>query len=150
MAIKRQQIIDYMKTKLAEITTANGYYTNIGSKVYEWKANPFETNEVPGIEIRDLEENISDVRTSGNYNLHNHELNIELRVVCSETTPITTVRKMITDVNKLIGIYPTWNDYAIYTYPIGNKIEVDQQGVFVGQATVIIQVQYRTTAWSEA
>lgn len=149
MAIKRQQIIDYVKTELEKISITNGYYTNIGSNVFEWKANPFESNEIPGLEIRDLEENVLDETIKGNYNLHTHVLNVEIKVICSESTPITTVRKMIIDVYKVISQNLSWKDEAIYTYLIGNKIDVDQQGKFIGSATINIQIHYRTTAWSE-
>jgi len=150
MAIKRQQIIDTIKTKLAAIKTANGYYTNIGDNVFEWKANPMETSKLPGVEVRDTEETLLSAESQSTYNLHDFMMTVELKVLCAESTPTATVRKMIIDVYKLIGANLTWSDYAIYTYLISNAIDLDQQNKLIAGATITIQIYYRTTAWSES
>ncbi len=44
---KRQQIISAIKTGLQSITIANGYETDLGSSIYEWRLAEYQSMELP-------------------------------------------------------------------------------------------------------
>jgi len=50
---KWQLIITAILTKLRTIKTTAGYETNAGNYVFEWRPNPLEEGELPGIILRD-------------------------------------------------------------------------------------------------
>lgn len=141
-----------VKTRLQTITTANGYYTAIGSKVYEWRLTSFEDSDLPGIDIRDTEDLIINELTAGNYNKHDHILTVQIQVNYSSATTPALARKMIADVLKAISTDLTWGSIAYNTTIADEPITMDleqREGTY-GSALIKINIFYRTTAWLES
>ena len=93
----RQTLIDNIKTQLQTITTGNGYETNLGSNVFEWRETPLQQSELPGIVIRDPSN--QQTKTFGK---HESVLKLEIEIY-TQGLPVVT-RKAIADVIKCIGV----------------------------------------------
>lgn len=146
--IKRQKIRDAIKTRLQGITVAGGYYTNLGTKVTVWKTNPFAANKVDAIDIRDdPEEQEVDAEDES---LENRKLHVALKLIFKAPTPSEIVVQGITDVEKAIKVDETWSGLAYRTIPDGNTMDVKQDEVTLGGATVNIIIEYQTEKFTES
>lgn len=105
---KRQDIIDAIETRMKTILVAGGYETNLGSNVFIWKATPFQSTEVPGVDVRDVDD-ISEAQTVGE---EIHTMPIECRCHVGTTASMTDVRKITADINKAVGVDVTWSGLA--------------------------------------
>ena len=115
----RQQIVDAVMTRMAAITTANGYQTNIGSDVHDWRVN-FQQDELPAVSVCDLETIAvnSDPRTDG---LTTWALTVQICIYSEKDTDPSIIRMMIADVTNAIGTDDRWkvsgSNLAIGTEP---------------------------------
>jgi hypothetical protein len=147
----RQKIIDAVAARFASITTGNGYETNIGSKVYVWRnleASPLDANDLPAINIRDPKCETQQ-QTSG---VHTHMLHIEAVVMASKsTTESKTVRKMIADVTKAVGVDRQWTvssvKLAFDTDPVKDETTIEQHGDITGAAKISFIIKFRTRSF---
>lgn len=108
---KRQQIVNAIKARLAGITTANGYQTDIGLKQTEWNPGPKgadpEADELPGHDIRD-EVEAAEV-TNKNSGTFDRALEIVVIAELKEAGPgATLARQALEDLIQAVGIDPTW------------------------------------------
>lgn len=94
-----QDIIDEWKTLLQTIKTANGYETNLGNNVFEWRPTALEENELPGLVFRDKPGKIAWLSIGK----HRNEINVEVEVKVSGSTTPATLRKCIADLIKCVG-----------------------------------------------
>ena len=69
----RQSIVESIIARLQTITVANGYETNLGSNVFDWKLSAVQEGSLPCVALRDTNETIE--RRGGN---HLHTLSNEL------------------------------------------------------------------------
>src|SRR5688500_19999684 len=114
----RQALIDAVKTRAATITIANGYQTNIGSKVKEWQTTALESADLPGLVIQDPLESTIVGEDGENSGLYRRELEIIFDAVLQESAQnAVEARKAIADVIKMIGVDPTWGGLARRTIP---------------------------------
>ncbi len=143
----RQLIINAIDSRLKLITIANGYETNIGGKVFEWRAVPVEEIDLPCIIYRDLS-SVNSVLTIGIGGYHESNLNIEVEVICAagSVTP-STIRKMLADVIKAIGVDATWSGLASSTDPVSDAITIEQNEKIIGGANITFTITYRTKRW---
>ena len=144
MANKRQQIMDAVKARLQNITVANGYMTNLGNNVYEWKETAFAENEMPGIDYRDaLCERFSSV-----LNRFRWRLSVGIEIATQNSTAVSDVRKMIADVYKVIGTDDTWGGLAIITeQPESDEMRVTKEERFIAGALIGVFIIYETSLW---
>ena len=89
---RRQKITDKLLDYLQAITTANGYLTNTGAKVYHWRTQitPKE-NELIAI----LQDTVNNHERG-----HTETLLISVLLSCKTATNYTTITNMIQDVHK--------------------------------------------------
>jgi len=132
---KRQQIIDAIATKMAEINTGNGYNTNAGNKVFKWLIRDLDKADLPAIEIR-----WTGQETDAGIDLghHRHSLAVEIDVVANGTTAPAIVESAIADVYTAIGTDTTYGGLAIDTDTEGDSIEVDQGEDKIARGTITI------------
>jgi hypothetical protein len=145
---KRQLICTAFDTGLKTILVANGYNTNLGAKVFEWRPVPLELTDLPGVIWRDISEDDS-AATTGTIGYHNHDLKVELKVITASgsTTP-AEIRKLLADVQQMIGVNPTWGGLALRTNPVSNETAVEQAEKIIGGITIIVVIQYQTKKWN--
>ena len=147
----RQQIVDAIKVRLAGITTANGYQTDIGLKQTEWDPGPKgadpEADELPGHDIRDEVETASTKdKNSGTFD---RELEIVVIAELKEPGPgATLARRALEDLIKAIGVDPTWGGLARRTLPVEEDINDDELGQQIGAARLRFKVEYSRRPWS--
>lgn len=138
---KRQQIVLAVKTRFQGILIASGYETNIGQKVYEWRDAAIQSADLPALNLIDVAED----SIQGSSNVQEHSL--EMWVECHTqdgTTNGATVRKVIADVVKAIGVDRTWGSLAFNTLPMRNEIGFEHKDKFNGGVTIKFKILYRT------
>lgn len=150
MAGKRQQIVDAVKARLALITVANGYQTDIGLKQTEWNPGPKgadpESDELPGHDIRDEVETTNvENKNSGTFD---RELEVVVIAEIKEATPTAAnARRALEDLIKAVGVDPTWGGLARRTLPVEDDINVDELGQQIGAARLRFKVEYSRRPW---
>lgn len=142
----RQNILTYAGTLFATITTVNGYNTNLGDNVDEWKAYADEESELPSLRYRDM--GVEVLEQDNVYTNKKLNLKIECRVSDGSSTS-ATIRKCIQDVLAAIGTDITWNDNAYDTNYEGDVIEIEQTKNKIGYVSMDIAIGYRTTNWTD-
>lgn len=146
--IKRQLIIDAIKTRFALILVAGGYYTNLGQKLTERKPNPFGANRVDGIDISDPDENNG--LAAEDQSVEQHELTLVIKAIAKSPVDASTGRKMEADIKKAIAVDSTWGGLAARTHPENSKMEVEQNDVKILGVVITITIQYDTAAFLES
>lgn len=140
---RRQQIIDKIKALLATITVANGFNTDVGSNVFEWKSISFQDTEIPGINIRDPNE---EVETRGGNHFYTLTIEIEAKVSASATT--NEAREVLADIQTLMGRNQNLDNLAHHVKPVQNEL-LDFEKVNKKFGTVLLrfEVEYATKAF---
>jgi hypothetical protein len=146
--IKKQQIITKWKTRLALILTANGYYSNIGMKVYEWKANPFGANRVDGIEIREGDESIE--RRAEDASIEDHTLPIIISIVSKNPVSIDKAREYEADVRKAVLADQTFDALVDDLEHNSTEMEKEQEKDVIVGIKITFNVLYNTLTLQES
>lgn len=138
---RRQEIVDALKARLATIRTANGYDTNLGLHVFEWKVTAFAGTEMPGVAFRDTEQSVTEL-TGG---FRNVSLTVEFILgAASGAATAAVVRQGIGDVVRCIDSDPTWGGLAWDTTIQSDEMFMDHDGKLTGLAKVTSVVKYQT------
>lgn len=145
---KRQQIVDKVKERLALVTTASGYQTDIGEKLTEWQLTAKDAGQLPGVDVRDGVEET--VLPEGGKNSAVYERHLEFTVTAelAETTAgPANARKAEADIIKAVGVDPTWGGLARRTLPVTGEVVMDPEGQRIGGARVVFRVEYSRKPW---
>jgi hypothetical protein len=151
MAIKRQTIMTAVKTRLQTITTGAGYYTNIGSKVFDWKLEPFTAEELPGVTVQDVGQDRADMGNSQR-GVFYYDLKLEIRachVGFTGSTLVEYLRKAIIDIQKAFQTDLTFGGTVIAAMYEGDQIDIESAETNKGTATINIILRYFTDSWKE-
>lgn len=143
---KRQQIVDAIKTRLQGILTVNGYNSNLGSNVFEWRTQTISASSLPALAFRDISANRVE---DGPIGIFRWSLNMELEIVAESgsSTP-AEIRKMIADAYKVIGVDPKWGDLAQFTaQPESDEMQFEQSEKIIGGASIKFSIVYDTPKW---
>jgi len=137
----RQQIIDAVDTRLKTILVSNGYETDVGKYVDEWRAYPQELAKLPALVYRD-----SNATSESTFGTHVHDLRVEIEVTASGATAPKTIRKMAADVTKAVATDLTWGglaeDTRIEAQP--QDIQIEQESKRIASTLLAFNVVYRT------
>ena len=135
----RSELIQDVKDKLEEISTANGYSFDIGSYVYDWLASPLPVDVSTAIIIHDFSETVT-----GN-NSTNHELKLQIVLVTrSSTDSMDDVRTKMQDVMNALA--ELRSQTLVWTYD-GSEIEVEFVKHKIAFAYIDFTVEYVTDPW---
>lgn len=138
---RRQEIVNAIRARLATIRTGDGYGTDLGSHVFEWKVTAFADTELPGICFRDTEQTVAEL-TGG---FRNVSLTVEFILgAASGVTTASIVRQGIGDVVKAIDSDPTWGGLSWDTAIQSDEMFMDHDGKLTGLAKVTAVVKYQT------
>ena len=148
----RQQIVSAIITQMKTISTVNGYNSNLGTNVFDWKTSAWEAQEMPGISVEDGLE-ITTPYTLGNpANTQGtcwNELKIELRIaIQSGTTSAAVLRECIADVVKAIGTNFTFGLQNTYTLQDKTESLLIQDKNVLGGARVGFTIKYLSKYFS--
>jgi hypothetical protein len=140
---RRQQIIDQIKTLLATITVANGFKTNTGSNVFEWKGIDFQDTELPGVDVRDPSE---DVENRGSNHVYTLTVDIEAKVSASTST--NQAREVLADIQTLMGSNQNLGGLAHLVRPVQNELlDFEHANNKFGSVSIRLEVVYATIAF---
>lgn len=140
---RRQQIIDQIKTLLATVTIANGFKTDVGSNVFEWKSTDFQDTDIPGIDVRDPDEA---VETRGGRHFYNLTIEIEAKVSSSATT--NEAREVLADIQTLMGSNQNLGGLAHLVRPVQNELlDFEKMNNKFGSVLIRFEVAYATKAF---
>ncbi len=139
MADKRQAIVDAIRTRLAGILVSNGYNTDIGRHVFEWKVRAFSDSELPGVAFRDTDPTIREL-TGG---MQEVSLPVEFIIgAASGATTMAVIRAAITDVLAAINSDFTWGGLAWDTSIDTVEAFAEAEGKLTGLAKISSTVKY--------
>jgi len=73
----RQDLVDWVLERLRDIKVANGYNTNVGLNVHEWRSAPFSVDELPALNVRDIYDEVSYGEQGARHSLHKLFISIQ-------------------------------------------------------------------------
>jgi len=147
----RQLIINKIDARLKTILVTNGYATNIGQSVYDWRAESLEEANLPALIYRDTS-TTTEISTLASFT---HTMPVYLLAVVASDTPMSIIRSIIADIDKAIGTitdgYPgeSWSGLALLTQRMGDEsgVEIDEKKYAGCQMTMM--VTFRTRGWDD-
>ena len=146
MASTRQQIVSAVIARMKTILVSNGYNTNLGNNVFDWKTSDWETQEMPGLTVEDGSNN-TEAWTLGNprTGMAKQTLNLEVLIkVESGTTPASTLRGMIADVVNAMGQDITLGLLNVWTEQDKDESLLLQDKNVISGARVGFKIHYLT------
>ncbi|GAB4245683.1 MAG: hypothetical protein OHK0028_23630 [Deltaproteobacteria bacterium] len=139
MADKRQAIVDAVRARLAGIRTANGYNTDVGLHVFEWKVTAFADSDLPGVAFRDTDSKIREL-TGG---MQEVSLPVEIIVgAASGASTMQVLRAAIDDILSAINSDFTWGGLAWETSIDTIETLAEHEGKLIGLAKIVATVKY--------
>lgn len=140
--MKRQIIVDTIIEQMKLISSANGFYSEAGTNVFEWLEKPLDKTEYPAIIIRDISDDVSDNE------ILSHNLKIEVDIATkSKSETLWDMREVSSDVLKTFGIIEDTLSYRC-SY-LGNDFLIDQKDTTYGGVRLNFVVEYKTTRWEQ-
>lgn len=146
---KQEEIVAAVINKLKEITTANGYVTDIGNNVNDWNSDKIQEGTPEYVEIQDPE-TVFVKRGEPGYLEQAHKQHLKLQVLLVfEKKPITQSRKAVADVYKLIGSNRQyfWDNHQIIIQPVSHNLDISKEDRTITGAQVILDIEFVTTLW---
>lgn len=148
MDSKRQLICTRLDARLKTILIADGYNTDLGRNVFEWRDNPIDQSELPAVNWRDISEDDSNA-TAGTVGYHTHVITMELKIATAKgTTTAKEIRALLADIVKAVGVDQTWGRQAIRTDPMSNEMVIEEVEDIIGGLTVTLAITYQTIKWN--
>lgn len=145
----RQQIVNSLTTRLEGILVNKGYETNLARNIFEWRTTDFQESELPGLVVRDTNE---DVVVRGSNHEYTLTFELEAKIKNSPPTALTTAiesRKVIADIIKAIGVDPNFDDLVQDTRPVSNdSLNLEQKDKKVASLIMKIEIRYLTKRFS--
>lgn len=145
----RKQIFDALIARLQTISVANNYELALGTNVYERRTTPWQESELPGLDVREGDE---DITLMGEH--HEFTLALEIEIMVTGTVSQTTVRKAIADVTQAVGKPPLpasnvkFSSLLDRVEPVSTaKPDFEQKDSKFGSILMNFNVIYRTLAF---
>jgi len=142
----RKQIVAAVITQLETITTVNGYNTDVGNSVYEWREYPVDESETPCLIVADTE--CETVDEGGD--IHDHRLTIEIGIEVSGSSSAGDMRNVLADLNKAVGVgvEENWSNLAYNTEPVGDSTDMEHKERIFSDTIFQLVICFRTPAWN--
>jgi len=141
----RQQIVDELTSRMASITTANGYSASI-KKVQDWgDPRAIEEADMPAIMLRDSSDTMP--QDSIGHGRRDHELSLFLVVAFAGGTPVASCREMLADMLTAIGTDATFGELAYDCEPLNAELMPDEANKKVGYGQIVLNIRYRSDLW---
>ncbi len=145
MSTARQNIVAALITALKTISVANGYRTAVGSQVYSWPDPTLDPDNLPALVVHDT---AAPVEMDPNP-YFSHTLTVEIYLVTSGALAGSALSDCMADILQAVGVDHTFGGLAIQTRPLNcNKTSIEKLENSLGDAEVILEIDYRTTKWS--
>jgi hypothetical protein len=141
MSSIRQQIMDALATRLATITTANGYQTSAGSKVFVWRKHPVTPAEVPCLLVQDTDLARDYNRLVGQAE---NRLTVEIVAAAKGSTTAAEARAIEADIVKCLAGWETAGGLADWLLVEKTALVMEQHEEMVGAAQITVAIAYTT------
>lgn len=139
----RQQIIDRIKEELQRISVENGYYTELGKNVYEWRDSPLSRDEMPAVVFRDA---LGYVEPS-TFGRIRWVLRVEFGVF--GRTPEET-RQALADVLKALKVCEEdrFGGLALFIEVQQTEMGIERHDIETGAVILTVNITYEAERWS--
>lgn len=145
MSTARQTIVAALITALETISVTNGYRSAVGDHVYAWPDPRLDPDHLPALVVHDTSAPV-DLEPHPYFS---HTLTVEIYVIAAGSTASSALSDIMADILKAVGVDHTLGGLAIQTRPIDcNKTAIEQLEKAVGDAEVILEIDYRTDQWT--
>lgn len=104
----RQQIMDAVRIRFSNILVANGYKTDIGNNVFEWRDADIEAAKLPAIKYRDSDGSIEAITVG---EVENH-IKVEVEISTAGSAGLDELRNAVADMTLAIGVDVTFGGLA--------------------------------------
>jgi len=148
---KRQIVINKVKTALALILVASGYYSNLGQKVTEGKVNPYDSGRVDGVDVIDPNAEIEDMTEAEE--LEEHTVTIRISTIAKNPVTPEIARQHIADVRKAVRTMysDSWCAENLDNIRnISNEHEIEQAGSKIIGTVNIFEIVFKTLKLQES
>ncbi len=140
----RERIVKNIISTLGNITTGNGYNTQMGNRVFRSLRRPLELNELPCVVVGEGKETPVDEQSFG-FDRYYLELTVNGRSeFASGEDWISVGNKMLADIVKVIGTNATANGLAFDIWMKENQIGEAEEKVRAIGVDAVFVVDYRT------
>lgn len=159
MAVKRQQIIDAIITRLKDINGAGAYYLDVADRVFDTRETPFDKDtEIPSINVTDGDEQKGSNPPeyfAGPENIWYRDMTVNVELVTNGTFSAADIRKGIADIEYAMSQEPqelTLGGLAVDIDWTGThkNYEPDQPEKKVMSVTVTFQIRFTTYQYRES
>lgn len=146
----RSRLVNTVETRFRTIRVSGGFNTDLGNNIFVWRPTPFQEQEFPGANIKDVQ---CDIQPQSAQVWHN---TLTMHVDCVAATGNTTdelIRKIAADVWKCIGLDRYWTEsgtnqrLAYNTEPIRDEIQHVHEGKVIGGLRLTFAIHFRTKAF---
>lgn len=144
---KRQRLVAAIVARMQTILTVNGYATNIGRTVEDWRTN-WQQDELPAISVSDLTAEAV-VPEGSNPQRTVWLMPVQIRVYAEkDETGAANIREMIKDINRAIRQDDRWKvsgvGLAMITRPLRDGFIIPDESFEVIGGVVEIEIQFFT------
>ncbi len=139
-------IITAIVTAFNTLKTASADYHVVAKKVLDSNVTPVSETERPAYNISEGDEEFLQEDSSSTF--HDNRLTVNIDLIADSASDC---RKMKADAMKIIKANLKWTLNWVLTtrYLTTQKNVIDHLGNLVANRRIIIEVQYRKTAWSD-
>ena len=139
-------IITAIKTAFDALKTSSANYHVVALKVWDSNAAPVTDDERPAYNISEGDEDF--LQEDASSTVHDNKLQVYIDIIADSPSDC---RKMKADAKKIIKANLQWGVNWILTtyYVTTQKNVIDHLGNLIASRRIIIEVQYRQTAWSD-
>lgn len=147
---KRQKLVDAIIARMQTISTASpnpeGYQTNIGSNVHDWRVN-FQDDELPAVSVCDM---TAEAQSSDSPNPLRtiYLMPVQVRIYAKKGEDPANIRLMISDVMRAIRQDDRWMvadvGLAMITRPLRDGFIIPEESFEVIGAVVEFEIQFIT------
>jgi len=138
----RQSIVTKIVEQMQKISSANGFYSEAGTNVYEWLDKPLEKGQYPAIIVRDVSDEANDSQTL------QHTLKVEIDIaVNSKDNATWDMREVTSDVLQAFGKLEEELNYDCKY--LGSEFLVEHKDSVYGGVRCEFSITYFTRRWEQ-
>lgn len=133
----RQKFVDAAIARMQLILVANGYQTDLGQNVADWRTN-WEQEELPGVGVFDLTNEAE--KDHFGAKRQTNKLRMQFRIFGAKDP--AEFRVMIADVIKAIKVDPRWGGLAVESHPGNDGFILPNESFEVAGAAIEIMIEF--------
>ncbi|DAB40802.1 MAG TPA: hypothetical protein CFH81_00400 [Sulfurovum sp. UBA12169] len=141
--MRRHDIVTILISHLQQISSANGFYTEAGANVFEWRAKAIEDDLLPAIIVCDPEDNaVDDSQTL------KHKLKIEIDIAVSSGKQTTMDMRMVSsDILKAFGLFE--EEVSQVCRYLGSETLIEHKEKLYAGVRLEFEIEYQSKRWEQ-